>query len=191
MRLVAARLFEQLTHSPAGRRSRYQLTDQLVEELTARPRAIVIDEAQRLTSECIELLRYLHDHHWPGSPLILVGGDGCWEVLSRRRRRSEAAVASSLTRIRSRQGPRPDGMAHVTNRQLDPVFVGRGTPPARAGIVGPYRLGRAATGAARTFVELIEHDHQPACGLHGVPGSVALPLASIRARRTIASCHCC
>src|SRR3954451_5394894 len=37
MRLVAARLFEQLTCEPAGRRSRFGLMDQVVEELTARP----------------------------------------------------------------------------------------------------------------------------------------------------------
>jgi DNA transposition AAA+ family ATPase len=83
MRLVAARLFEQLTYGSAGRRSRFELMDQLVEELVVRPRAIVIDEAQRLTSECIEFLRYLHDHPHTRFGLILVGGDGCWEVLSR------------------------------------------------------------------------------------------------------------
>ncbi len=83
MRLVAARLFEQLTYGSAGRRSRFTLMDLLVEELAERPRAIVIDEAQRLTSECIEFLRYLHDHPHTRFALILVGGDGCWEVLSR------------------------------------------------------------------------------------------------------------
>jgi DNA transposition AAA+ family ATPase len=83
MRLVAARLFEQLTYGFAGRRSRFELMDQLVEELAARPRAVVVDEAQRLTSECIEFLRYLHDHPRTRFALILVGGDGCWEVLSR------------------------------------------------------------------------------------------------------------
>ena len=83
MRLVAARLFEQLTHSSAGRYSRFELADQVVEELAVRPRPIVVDEAQRLTSECIEFLRYLHDHPQTRFALILVGGDGCWEVLSR------------------------------------------------------------------------------------------------------------
>jgi DNA transposition AAA+ family ATPase len=83
MRLVAARLFEQLTCGFAGRWSRFELLNQLVEELAVRPRAIVVDEAQRLTSECIEFLRYLHDHPRTRFGLILVGGDGCWEVLSR------------------------------------------------------------------------------------------------------------
>jgi hypothetical protein len=38
MRLVAVRLFEQLTRGHAGRSSRFALTDQLVEELAGRPR---------------------------------------------------------------------------------------------------------------------------------------------------------
>ena len=83
MRLVAARLFEQLTYSSAGRCSRFELADQVVEELAVRPRVIVVDEAQRLTSECIEFLRYLYDHPHTRFALVLVGGDGCWEVLSR------------------------------------------------------------------------------------------------------------
>lgn len=83
MRLVAARLFEQLTYGSAGRRSRFTLMDQLVEELAMRPRTIVVDEAQRLSSESIEFLRYLHDHPHTRFALILVGGDGTWEVLSR------------------------------------------------------------------------------------------------------------
>jgi len=37
----------------------------------------------RLASECIEFLRYLHDHPRIRFALILVGGDGCWEVLAR------------------------------------------------------------------------------------------------------------
>ena len=44
---------------------------------------IVIDEAQRLSRECIEFLRYLHDHPVTRFALVLVGGDGCWEVLAR------------------------------------------------------------------------------------------------------------
>jgi DNA transposition AAA+ family ATPase len=44
---------------------------------------VVIDEAQRLTRECIELLRHLHDHPATHFTLVLVGGDGTWQVLSR------------------------------------------------------------------------------------------------------------
>ena len=83
MRLVAAALFEQLTRAPAGRRSRFTLTDELVEALRGRPRAVVVDEAQRLNTDCIEFLRYLHDHPDTRFALLLVGGDDAWAVLSR------------------------------------------------------------------------------------------------------------
>lgn len=83
MRLVAARLFEELTGLRADGYSRFTLMDQVVDELAVRPRTVVVDEAQRLTSECIEFLRYVHHHPHTRFALILVGGDGCWEVLSR------------------------------------------------------------------------------------------------------------
>ncbi|MBN9801138.1 MULTISPECIES: ATP-binding protein [Pseudonocardia] len=83
MRLVAATLFEQLTRDPAGRRSRFVLTDELLESLGRGPRAVVVDEAQRLTKDCIEFLRYLHDDRRTRFALLLVGGDDAWSVLSR------------------------------------------------------------------------------------------------------------
>jgi hypothetical protein len=87
MRLVAASLFEALSGLGAGDRTRFHLTDQVIELLVADPggppRVLVVDEAQRLTRECIELLRHLHDHPATRFALVLVGGDGAWEVLSR------------------------------------------------------------------------------------------------------------
>ena len=83
MRLVAATLFEQLPRAPAGRRSRFVLTDELLESLGRGPRAVVVDEAQRLTKDCIEFLRYLHDDRRTRFALLLVGGDDAWSVLSR------------------------------------------------------------------------------------------------------------
>lgn len=87
MRLVAAGLFESLAGIGAGDRTRFRLTDQLIELLAPHPggraRVVVIDEAQRLTRECIEFLRHLHDHPATRFALVLVGGDGAWEVLSR------------------------------------------------------------------------------------------------------------
>ena len=83
MRLVAASLFEQLTGSPAGRGSRFVLMDQVIEELSTRRRVVVVDEAQRLNTECIEFLRHLHDHPHTRFALLLVGGDTAWNVLPR------------------------------------------------------------------------------------------------------------
>jgi DNA transposition AAA+ family ATPase len=95
MRLVAATLFSELTGMPAGRRDRFSLTGLLIEALTPDPgtrpgqvgpgggRVVVVDEAQRLNTECIEYLRYLHDHRATAFTLLLVGGDSAWQVLSR------------------------------------------------------------------------------------------------------------
>jgi hypothetical protein len=86
MRLVAATLLEELTGEPAGRGDRFTLTSMLLDELAggrAAQRALVIDEAQQLNRECIEFLRYLHDHRLTRFALLLVGGDGTWRVLSR------------------------------------------------------------------------------------------------------------
>jgi DNA transposition AAA+ family ATPase len=83
MRLVAVTLLELLTRVPCGERNRFYATALLVEELAQRPRMLVIDEAQRLNRECIEYLRHLHDQPTTHFALLLVGGDGTWEVLSR------------------------------------------------------------------------------------------------------------
>ncbi len=87
MRLVAAALLAELTRVPTGRGNRFVLTEQLVEELAPPPggagHVVVVDEAQSLNTECIEYLRYLHDHRATRFALLLVGGDGTWKVLSR------------------------------------------------------------------------------------------------------------
>jgi hypothetical protein len=73
-----------LTGAAAPRsRNRFYLTNALVDELSGPQRLVVIDEAQRLNGDCIELLRHLHDHPSTRFALLYVGGDGCWEVLSR------------------------------------------------------------------------------------------------------------
>jgi DNA transposition AAA+ family ATPase len=84
MRLVADELLRAVTGSPGPRSSnRFYLIAALTELLAGPPRLVVIDEAQRLNGDCIELLRHLHDHPATRFALLYVGGDGCWEVLSR------------------------------------------------------------------------------------------------------------
>jgi DNA transposition AAA+ family ATPase len=83
MRLVATTLLAALTRSASPDRDRFEATAQLIDVLSHGRRVIVIDEAQRLNRECIEFLRHLHDHPMTTFALVLVGGDGCWEVLSR------------------------------------------------------------------------------------------------------------
>jgi DNA transposition AAA+ family ATPase len=83
MRLVATTLVGLLSGAPPPDRDRFYLTGMLLDELSHRRRLVVVDEAQRLNRECIEYFRHLHDHPRTSFGLLLVGGDGCWQVLSR------------------------------------------------------------------------------------------------------------
>jgi DNA transposition AAA+ family ATPase len=60
---------------------------------------LVVDEAQRLTRHAMEVLRYFYDDPDTQLALLLVGGDGCWETISR-----EPMLASRVYRQR-RFGP--------------------------------------------------------------------------------------
>ena len=60
-----------------------KLRRELIDVLAERPRFLVVDEAQRLTRASVEHLRHLHDHRETQFALLLVGGNGCWETLSR------------------------------------------------------------------------------------------------------------
>lgn len=82
MRLIASELFTAIS-GVHQERDRFKLTRLLKEELSTRPRLIVIDEAQNLNRECIEFVRHLGEDHRRRSATLLVGGDGCWDVLSR------------------------------------------------------------------------------------------------------------
>lgn len=73
------RLLTGLEHTGEHRLLRQRLLTVLAE----RPRLLVVDEAQRLKRRCVEHLRYLHDRLETDFALLLVGGDGCWEVISR------------------------------------------------------------------------------------------------------------
>jgi type II secretory pathway predicted ATPase ExeA len=81
---VAQRLTRAITGAlPPRHRNRFELSDELIDALSDQPRLVIVDEAQWLNRECIEYLRHLHDHPDTRFALLLVGGDGCWEVLSR------------------------------------------------------------------------------------------------------------
>ena len=83
MRLVASELLAAVTGVPSPNNDRFRLMARLAEELRSPHRLIVVDEAQHLNTECVELLRFLHDDPRTDFALVLVGGDGTWEVLSR------------------------------------------------------------------------------------------------------------
>lgn len=80
---VARRLYRELAGADPGRANRFELSEQLIALLAQREWLLIVDEAQWLNRECIEYLRHLHDHPETRFALLLVGGDGCWEVLAR------------------------------------------------------------------------------------------------------------
>jgi hypothetical protein len=123
-RLIAATLLESLTGRPT-RLDRFAIIGRLVELLTERPAIVVVDESQLLTSDCIELLRYLHDHRTTRFALGLVGGNGTWRVLSR-----EPMLASRVyRRVRFQPLTRAEVLAcmpayHPLYAHADPDLIG-------------------------------------------------------------------
>jgi DNA transposition AAA+ family ATPase len=82
MRLIATELMAAIS-GEHSRWDRFQLTRALKNELAVTPRVLIVDEAQNLNRECIEFVRHLSEDPRRRSATLLVGGDGCWEVLSR------------------------------------------------------------------------------------------------------------
>jgi len=86
MRSIAQALYRSLTGEDAPARiTRHELSYEVIELLTdvqGKPLVIALDEAQRLNTECIEYLRYLHDDSSTHFAVVLAGGDGCWEVIA-------------------------------------------------------------------------------------------------------------
>jgi hypothetical protein len=62
---------------------RFLLQQELIEILRGEHRLLVVDEAQYLQRQSIEALRFLHDDTETDFGLVLVGGHGCFETISR------------------------------------------------------------------------------------------------------------
>ncbi|MER7669628.1 ATP-binding protein [Kitasatospora sp. NPDC096128] len=127
MRLVGDQLLTELTGAAtAGGRNRFQITAKLIDLLAHPKRLVVVDEAQRLNSNCIEMLRHLHDDRKTNFALLYVGGDGCWEVLSR-----EPMLRSRIFR---RLPFRPLGPAEIPDliRAYHPIYEGADTELLRS-----------------------------------------------------------
>lgn len=82
MKRITGVLLRDITGVPHSG-ERYDLSDDLLDELGREPRLLVVDEAQRLGHESIEYLRWLHDDSDSKFALLFVGGNGCWELLRR------------------------------------------------------------------------------------------------------------
>lgn len=130
-RLIAATLLEAITQRPT-RMDRFAIIARLVEHLTLAPSIVVVDESQLLTSDCIELLRYLHDHRTTRFALVLVGGNGTWKVLSRepmlasrvyRRVRFQALSRADVLAVIPHYHPLYGGIAPVLIALIDDLFA--------------------------------------------------------------------
>ena len=113
---VARRLYRELTGAEPGRANRFDLSEKLIALLADREWLLVVDEAQWLNRECIEYLRHLHDHARTRFSLLLVGGDGCWRVLSR-----EPMLRSRIYR-RVRFAPMPPAMVLQVIPGYHPIY---------------------------------------------------------------------
>ena len=81
---LAKELFKSVTGAEPPRvPSRFPLVEALEDYLVAPERLIVLDEAQRLSGDCLEMIRQLHDSRKTRFAVLYVGGNGCWERLSR------------------------------------------------------------------------------------------------------------
>lgn len=78
---VTARLARELFGTNGGRRTLYELADDIVEELKAERHIVVVDEAQNLKKRGLDQIRFLHDVANAAFPLLFVGGASCAEVL--------------------------------------------------------------------------------------------------------------
>jgi len=185
MRLVATTLLSALTRSASPACNRFEATALLIDALSHGRRLIVVDEAQRLNRECIELLRHLHDHPLTTFALLLVGGDGCWEVLSR-----EPMLRSRICRrVVFRPLSRRQVLARV--HQYHPLFramadellveatlpyldaISHAFPPLGAIVVGSLCRANCASKACEAVRLCCAH--LPAFGTSYVPTTIGTP----------------
>jgi DNA transposition AAA+ family ATPase len=96
--------------------TRHALELSLLDALAAERRAIVLDEAERLGYDSIEYLRHLHDRPNTTFALILVGGNGCWELL----RRHAMFRSRLLQRVEFKPLPRDEVLKVM--RRFHPIY---------------------------------------------------------------------
>lgn len=110
---------------PVRRRtSRFDLQDIVLEELTILPTLLIVDEAQRLTRHAMEVLRFFYDNRDTHLSLLLVGGDGCWQVISREPMlRSRVYRHRHITPLPARDVPAMMAAYHPLYHHTDPNLL--------------------------------------------------------------------
>lgn len=82
-RLVSQKIVEALTGVPPTKIERNEMLRIKAQKLLLERRPlVVIDESQNLDTKGAENVRYLHDCCGCQFPVILAGGDGCWEAIA-------------------------------------------------------------------------------------------------------------
>ncbi|MEV0049458.1 ATP-binding protein [Saccharopolyspora shandongensis] len=115
---VAQGLARALLRIPTPRsKNRFKLQEEMLEQLACRPHLLVVDEAQRLTRHAMEVLRFLYDYEDIRLSLLLVGGDGCWETISR-----EPMLVSRMLRRRHFK-PLPAAQVPRLMRAYHPLYA--------------------------------------------------------------------
>ncbi|MFD3541522.1 AAA family ATPase [Streptomyces sp. NPDC058662] len=152
------------TEAPKSR-NRFHITNRLLDLLSHPKRLVVVDEAQRLNSDCIELLRHLHDEPKTRFALLYVGGDGCWEVLSRepmlrsrvfRRLPFRPLAAEEIPALMRDYHPIYTGADDALLRQIDELY-GQGTMRDWAAFTHTAAGLCQAAGRPRIDVEVIDN----------------------------------
>ncbi|MFD1145671.1 AAA family ATPase [Saccharothrix hoggarensis] len=113
---VAQEVARSLTGSIPTGVNRFGIQEQALEQLSGAPYLMVVDEAQRLTRHAMEVLRYLYDHTATRLAVLFVGGDGCWETISR----SQTLVSRMLRRRQFH--PLPGRQVPAMMRHYHPLY---------------------------------------------------------------------
>lgn len=114
---VAQEVTQSLTGTIPKGVNRWNLQEQALDQLSGAPHLMVVDEAQRLTLHAMEVLRFLYDSTATKLAVLFVGGDGCWQTISR-----SQTLMSRMFRRRHFQ-PLPGRQVPATMRHYHPLYA--------------------------------------------------------------------
>ncbi|WP_406162957.1 ATP-binding protein [Streptomyces sp. NBC_01005] len=110
--------------------------------LAAHPRTLVLDEAQWLSSDQLEYIRYLWDDPYTQLAVIFVGGEGCHATLRAGHRHRRSVHPGTNTTLLRQQRPTQSSTPCPV---LDQARWPRPTGDCRSGLVWPRKWRRGCT----------------------------------------------